>query len=206
MSRRFIQRARGASPSGGHHETLLARARRDPELFAEFYVQRREPVLAFFGRRVFDPETSFDLMAETFATAFSSLPDFRGHSDGEADAWLWTIARTQLHRWRDRLAVEGRCLAQLGLELAPLTPAEFECIEALASLDRVKPALIDALDELGDDQREAIRMRVFDEQPYPHIAKEMGVSEDVIRARVSRGLRELALVLEPQRLALLEAI
>lgn len=205
MSRRFIQLARGASPSGGQYETLFARARRDPQLFAEFYVQRREPVLGFFGRRVLDPETAFDLMAETFAAAFASLPDFRGHSDGEADAWLWTIARSQLHRWRDRRAVEGRCLAQLSLELAPLAPAEFERIEELASLDRVKPALIDALDALAGDQREAIRMRVIDEWAYPHIAEEIGVSEDVVRARVSRGLRELALVLEPQRIALQEA-
>ena len=49
-----------------------------------------------------------------------------------------------------------------------------------------------AFSDLSGDQREALRLRVIDELPYPEIAESLGVSEQTARARVSRGLRRLA--------------
>jgi RNA polymerase sigma-70 factor (ECF subfamily) len=49
-----------------------------------------------------------------------------------------------------------------------------------------------AFSDLSGDQREALRLRVIDELPYPQIAETPGVSEQTARARVSRGLRRLA--------------
>jgi RNA polymerase sigma-70 factor (ECF subfamily) len=52
----------------------------------------------------------------------------------------------------------------------------------------------------------AVRMRIIDERPYATIARQLGISDEVARARVSRGLRELARVLEPRRAALQETV
>ncbi|HEY0343830.1 MAG TPA: hypothetical protein VGC59_04245 [Solirubrobacteraceae bacterium] len=49
-------------------------------------------------------------------------------------------------------------------------------------------------------------MRVVDERAYPTIARQLAISEQAARARVSRGLRELARTLEPRRAALREAV
>jgi RNA polymerase sigma-70 factor (ECF subfamily) len=57
-----------------------------------------------------------------------------------------------------------------------------------------------ALETLSGDQRDAVRMRVVGEMEYAEIARHAGVSEDVIRARVSRGLRSLARDLSPKGL------
>jgi RNA polymerase sigma-70 factor (ECF subfamily) len=196
MSKRFTRRARDQPPRG-EHEGLLQRARRQPEVFADFYAQLHEQVLSFFARRTLDPETAFDLMAETFVAAYAALPEFRGATDDEAHAWLWAIARNQLYRWKERGTVERRCLAQLGVELPAMSPAEFERIEELAALDRIRCEVRGALDALGNGQRDAIRLRIIEERPYPAVAEQLGVSEQVARARVSRGLRELAQILEP---------
>jgi RNA polymerase sigma-70 factor (ECF subfamily) len=172
--------------------SLFLRARADPSLFADLYAEHYEAVLAFFARRTFDPETAFDLMAETFASAFSSLPSLRADNDEAGMAWLWAIARHQLYRWRERGRVERRSLQLLGIERGELSSAEFERVEELADLDRVRDRLADALDELGADQREAVRLRVVEERDYRDIASRLDVSEEVVRARVSRGLRALA--------------
>jgi RNA polymerase sigma-70 factor (ECF subfamily) len=193
MSRRIFKARRDAT---GRSLGLLARARTDPELFAEFYAENYEQILAFFARRILDPETAFDLMAETFAAAYAALPSFRGRTDVEGYAWVWAIARNQLYRWRDRGEVERRSLAKLGIELPSMSTVEFERVEELAGLDRLKQAIADALEALGIDQRDAVRLRVVEERPYDEIAQSMGVSEDVARARVSRGLRELGRMLE----------
>ncbi|HEY3774967.1 MAG TPA: sigma factor-like helix-turn-helix DNA-binding protein [Solirubrobacteraceae bacterium] len=44
--------------------------------------------------------------------------------------------------------------------------------------------------------RDALRLRVVEERPYPEVARVLGISEQAARARVSRGLRSLRSVLE----------
>jgi RNA polymerase sigma-70 factor (ECF subfamily) len=144
-------------------------------------------------------------MAETFAAAFAALPSFRGETAEEGLAWLWTIARHQLYRWSTRRAVERRSLATLGTGLV-VSPGGFDRVEELVSLERVKDEVLRALDALRTDQQMAVRMRIIDERPYATIARQLGISDEVARARVSRGLRELARVLEPRRAALQETV
>jgi RNA polymerase sigma-70 factor (ECF subfamily) len=192
-TRRWLPPRRGGSRD---ERPLLVRAREQPELFGEFFAERHEQVLAFFARRVLDPETAFDLMAETFAAAFASLGDFRGTTEQEGHAWLWAIARNLLYRWRERGQVERRSLRKLGIDVPAMSAVEFERAEELADFERVRPRVAAALEELSPDHREAVRQRVVEERGYPEIAEGLGVSETVVRARVSRGLRRLAVLLE----------
>ena len=53
-----------------------------------------------------------------------------------------------------------------------------------------------AFRELRPDQREALRLRVIEGRSYRESARVLGCSEDVVRARVSRGLKRLAAQLE----------
>lgn len=187
MGRRILRFGQGAPKRTG-----FVRAREDPRTFADVYVAYHEQVLRFFARRTFDPETAFDLMAETFADLFAHLDDFRGSTEEEGRAWMWLVARHNLSRWRERGMVEKRSIERLGLPISSLGPVEYERIEELADLDRIRPQIERALDELGSDQREALRMRVVEHREYDDIAERCGVSAQVVRARVSRGLRLLA--------------
>jgi RNA polymerase sigma factor (sigma-70 family) len=153
--------------SGGVAPGFVA-AREDPSTFADVYVEYHEQVLRFFARRTFDPETAFDLMAETFAELFAHIDAFRGG------------------------LVERRSIERLGIPIATLGQVEYERIEDLADLQRVRPQLEQALDQLGSEQREALRLRVLEHREYDDIAQQCGASPQVIRARVSRGLRQLA--------------
>jgi RNA polymerase sigma factor (sigma-70 family) len=194
----MTRRLRNSLQRPGRQRPLIVRARDKPELFAEFYGETYQQVLRFFAREVLDPELAFDLTAETFAAAFEALPAFRGRTEAEGYAWLWTIARRQLFRHGDRDRAATTAIQRLGLDVKPLTDVEFERAEELADLSARLPEIHAALDHLGYDQREAITMRVIEEQPYGVIARELGVTEPVVRARVSRGLRELADLLAPQ--------
>ena len=186
MGRRLLRFGSGRAAPG------FVCAREDPSTFADVYVEYHEQVLRFFARRTFDPETAFDLMAETFAELFAHIDGFRGETEEEGRAWMWTIARHQLYRWRERGLVERRSIERLGIPIATLGPVEYERIEDLADLQRVRPQLKQALDELGSEQREALRLRVLEHREYDDIAQQCGASQQVIRARVSRGLRQLA--------------
>jgi RNA polymerase sigma factor (sigma-70 family) len=176
----------------GQSTSRFVCARSDAATFAEVYVEYHERVLRFFARRSLDPETAFDLMAETFAEMLAGIGGFRGQTEEQGRAWMWTIARHQLFRWRERGEVERRSLQRLGIGVPSMGPVEYERIEDLADLRRLAPQLERALSALAADQRDAVRQRVVEHRDYEEIARRGGVTAQVVRARVSRGLRQLA--------------
>ncbi len=148
-------------------------------------------MLRFVARRVLDPEVAVDLTAETFATALERRGQFRGSTAEEEQGWLFAIARSELSRYWRRGQVERDAMQRVGLASPTLSEGDLERIEELMSLATLKPRLGSALGELPPDQRAAVELRVVGELGYDEVARRLGVSEQVARARVSRGLRAL---------------
>lgn len=179
--------------------STLQRARTEPSAFADFYAAHSRDVLIFFARRTFDVEVAADLVAETFAQAFEHRRRFRGSSDAEATGWLYGIARHQLSRYVRNRQAERRAVQRLGIQLPTIAPGDYERIVELAGLTEMRNCVAAAFDDLTGDHREALRLRVLDERPYPEVADQLGVSEPTARARVSRALRQLADALDMKR-------
>lgn len=170
-------------------DAALLRAAReaDPEAFGAFYARHVDAVLAYFGRRVADREVVADLTAECFSAALLSVARWDA-ARGEPAAWLFGIAAHQLSRYRRRGAVERRARERLGIERIALSDAELR--EVLDGTDELLAAL-------PEGQRTAVAARVLDDRAYDDIATELGVSEPVVRKRVSRGLTTLRGRLRP---------
>jgi RNA polymerase sigma-70 factor (ECF subfamily) len=166
----------------------------DANDISELYRSHARDLLVFFTRRVYDPEVALDLVAETFAAAFAVREQFRGPEPDHAIAWIYGIAHHQLARYYRRGAVERRALARLGVEVPAMSDVELERVIELTGLEQLRGRVAAALAELPADQRTAVQMRVVEERSYTEIAVRTGVSEQVARARVSRGLRSLAAV------------
>jgi len=170
----------------------LVRSREDPDAFEEFYRLYSERLLLFFRRRVPEPQVALDLTAETFSRALECRCQFRGSTAEEEQGWLFAIARAELsHLWR-RGKAEGAAVARLGVQYDALAESEIERIEAMVGSEQQRPRLDDALTQLPADQRRAVELRVVDDLEYAEVAAAMEVTEQVARARVSRGLRALA--------------
>jgi RNA polymerase sigma-70 factor (ECF subfamily) len=184
-----------------HPASLFVRARSDPSTFGDVYLAYHDVVLKYLARQTLDPEAAFDLMAETFAEMLASIEAFRGSTEDEGRQWMWTIARHQLYRWRDRGRVERRNLERIGAAVPRLAPEEFDRIEDLADLERFRPILERALASLSADQREVLRLRVLEHRPYDEIGEMLGASPGAVRIRVSRALRDLARILDGLRSA-----
>jgi RNA polymerase sigma-70 factor (ECF subfamily) len=75
----------------------------------------------------------------------------------------------------------------MGIERIELTDDDIARIDRLGETD----AVAQLVEELPADQREAITARVIHEQEYDEIARELQLSETVVRKRVSRGLAAL---------------
>jgi RNA polymerase sigma-70 factor (ECF subfamily) len=159
--------------------------------FDALYDRAAERLLVFLARRVVDAEVALDLWAETLAQAFAGRRRFRGASAAEEEAWLFGIARRQLALYIRRGRAERRALERLGLERPVLDDADLERLEELAGLGELRTALAREIDRLSQGQRDAVRLRVVEELPYPEVAARLQVTEQTARARVSRALRRL---------------
>lgn len=167
----------------------------DGEAFAELYRRHVDAVLAYLRRRVESPELALDLTAETFATAIVEAHRFRG--DGAVAAWLYGIARNKLLESLRRGRVEDAARRKLEADPLLVTDADLSEVEARAvdgagELER-------QLAGLPTETRAALLARVVDERSYDEIAADLDCSEQLVRQRVSRGLKRLRAAMEGTR-------
>jgi RNA polymerase sigma-70 factor (ECF subfamily) len=170
-------------------QLMSATQRGEAEAFGELFARHRALVLAYLVRRS-SREDAADLLAETFAAALIAVHDGRAPRAATAAPWLLTIARHKLVDAHRRGQVEDVARRRLALERVE---PDYEEIEAVG-MD-----VESALSLLPPADRAALRARVFDEQAYEDIARELKTTEPAVRQRISRALRRLRTDLEKQR-------
>jgi RNA polymerase sigma factor (sigma-70 family) len=180
---------------------LLLASRDEPAAFVELYRRHAEDLLRYFARRTLDPEAAAELTAETFAEAFASRANYR-NTGANGVGWLYGIARHELGRFFRSGRIDRSARQKIGLPPRDVPLEDYERIEDLVDFAPIRAAMVEALETLAEDQREALKLRVIDGLPYPDVAARLHCAEAAARQRVSRGLRCLALVLQEQGLEL----
>ncbi|HEX3300817.1 MAG TPA: sigma-70 family RNA polymerase sigma factor [Actinomycetota bacterium] len=180
---------------------LLLASRAERVAFVELYRRHAEDVLRYFARRTLDPEAAAELTAETFAEAYASRRNYRDTGTNGV-AWLYGIARHQLGRFFRTGQIDAAARKRIGISREALPPDDYERIEELVDLAPIREALVEALETLGEEQRDALRLHVIDGLGYAEVATRLGCAEAAARQRVSRGLRRIALVLQERGLSL----
>jgi len=155
------------------------------------YDRHAREIVGYLTQRSGDPQLALDLTAATFLRAFEQRGRCRATGDRQRAAWLYRIAANELADHYRRGVKEGRLVTRLGAELRPLTDGELATIKDLAGSGDLEERVTAAMQELSSEQQAAVRLRVIEERPYSEVAQELGVSQQTVRARVSRGLRAL---------------
>lgn len=147
-------------------------------------------LLAFCVRRTLEVEAGLALWAETIAQ--SQLSGRRLRTTRDAIAWLDAMAYRQLARFRATGRADDRALRRLGLSVPEPQAGELAAIDRLAGLPALRARAAARPPALSERSREIVRLRVVEGQPADAVAEQMGVTGDIVRAKVSRGLRDAA--------------
>ena len=161
----------------------------DPDAFAELYDRHVGQILAWSRARVGDYDA--DLTAEVFAAAWHSRKRFRDLHDGSALPWLYGIAHNLFRSSLRKRRVEYGARERLGLPISVARP-DFEAVDDRLSFPS---AVLRAVADLPDSERELLVLRFVEEQPYKEIAQRLKCTPVAARLRVSRSLRRLHLAL-----------
>jgi RNA polymerase sigma-70 factor (ECF subfamily) len=201
---RHITVKTGRQPAEGHlrelpEETLVRRAAAgDAAAFGNLADRWWQPLYRFGYRLSGNREDAEDICQESLVRAFRSVAELEDHR--KFPGWLHRIAlrvyqdRRRRERARPTVSLEavGDQDDSVGL-LDRLVAQGSEAGGPARDLEiwDTRRMLQEALDELPDEQREAIVMREFQGLSTSEIAQIVGVPTATIRTRIFYGLKKL---------------
>ncbi len=151
-----------------------------------WYEAHGEAVYNYVRFQVAEPDAAEDLVADTFLRALRAAGRY-DDARGTARGWLLAIARNLVHDHRRRARV--RRYVPLGTlqDLVEDAPSPEEQLLRKEQVGR----LLDALADLGDDDREIVSLRYGSGLDGREVAELLGISEANVRTRLWRALKRL---------------
>ncbi|HEY0452216.1 sigma-70 family RNA polymerase sigma factor [Actinophytocola sp.] len=178
---------------GGSWDLVHAAQEGDRSAFAELYDRYVDVVFRYVLFRVGDRELAEDVTSETFLRALRRITSvtYQGRDVG---AWFVTIARN--------LVLDHVKSSRFRLEVATAEVDDSRRVESgpeqqvLAGATR--SALLECVQQLGDDQRECIVLRFLQGLSVAETAAVMARNEGAVKALQHRAVRRLAQLLPPE--------
>ncbi len=151
-------------------------------------VAHRNYLVRFALRRLRDPALAEDVVHDVFEAVLSGRAAFAGRS--ALRSWLTAVLKNKIVdalRRSDRHESLDGDEADTALAVACPRPQPDELAEQRQRLDRA----LAGIDALPPTLREAMRLRVIDDEPTEAICAELGISEENLFVRVHRARKHL---------------
>lgn len=179
----------------------LAAARRgEPRAIDSLFARNLPPLVAFIraraGKAVAARESAADIAQSVFREVLQDADRIELKGEGAFRNWLYMQATRKV---LDRAKFHGRDRRDVGREVAipeagPAADALLECYATIATPSRHAAAREEltrfetAIQELPENQRDAVTMSRLMGLSYAQVAETMGLTESAVRGLVARGL------------------
>ena len=177
------------SPQQWSDEQIKLTATKNRRVATSLLIEKyRQPLLRHALYILRDQDDAYDIVQETFVRAIRETrlfdPDFR------IKAWLFRVAKNlclnQLRNTSRRSAI---------LQANPMVDRQ-EAQQWKTLFDGEQSILMmETLDKLGDDHREILVLRYYDELSYIEIAQVLDIKLGTVMSRLSRARKKLLDVL-----------
>lgn len=180
-------------------EMLMVRYQRgDREAFGELVLRYETPVYNFVIRHLRHSESAHDVTQDVFLRVVQKAAEFK--HEARFSTWLYTIARNlcvdhlrklshRRHPSLDQPLKEGDDSRTLLESIADGHPRA--SVERSATSVMVQSRIVDAVQQLPDDQREVFLLREIANLPFKEIAVITGVGENTVKSRMRYALDRL---------------
>jgi RNA polymerase sigma-70 factor (ECF subfamily) len=156
----------------------------DPSIVAALYVEHGEELRRFLQGILRDAQLTSDCLQATFAKMVQ-----KGHMAREETrkAWLFRVAYHEAMAYRRREGVGDKVLRRVAWHTSESAGAADEPLLRMEAVESVR----EALDELPAEQRQIVRMRIYDEKTFAVIAKELKIPLGTALGRMRTALIKL---------------
>ena len=172
---------------------MLAWAAGEASAFEVLYGRHRGPLFRFLLAQLRDRPLAEELYQDVWQKVIGARATWR--PEAAFATWLYRIAHNRLNdHWR---AQRHRPPAPLDAELRTAALADPEHPGSVAEQDEQRQRLQQALDELPDEQREAVLLRLQQELSLEEIGRITGVGRETVKSRLRYALDKLRARLNP---------
>ncbi|TDE60463.1 sigma-70 family RNA polymerase sigma factor [Nonomuraea mesophila] len=172
----------------------------DPVAFEAFYRRHVDAVTRFLARRVDDPHTVADLVAEVFIAVLDSAHTYRADLGSEI-AWLYGVARNTISAERRRVYREHRLSDRLNGR-RQLAADDVARLEERIDAERDARHALAAVEELPEGERAMLELVAIDQLTVTEAAQALGIRQGAAKVRLHRArrtLRHLSFVMDGAR-------
>jgi len=182
-------------------EELVASATAgDLDSFNQLVSRWERPIYALAYRTLGRDEDARDVVQEAFLRAYRGLRGFKG--EAKFSSWLYRITLNLCRDWmrRERRApVVSLPEGVDPLELADDRASPVESVEDLVARREMSAAVARAMQELPDEQRQAIMLKEYHGLTFQEIADQLDCPLSTVKTRLYQGLSVLRRRLERQQ-------
>lgn len=159
----------------------------DETFFAEVFKKHASTILRFAQRRLSGNDASWDVVAETFRTAWQrsgTAPT----SSAPVLAWLYGIAGNVVRNTQRSERRRQDLTMRVGATLDGRADCSYDAVDARLSADH---RLAQAFDRLSRDDQEVLRLVAWEGLDLAGVAGVLGVSYTAAKVRLHRARRRL---------------
>jgi RNA polymerase sigma factor (sigma-70 family) len=159
------------------------------EVVASLYAEHGDELRRFLQGVLRDTTLAADCLQATFTKLVE-----RGHETREETrkAWLFRVAFHEAMAFRRRAAVGDKVIRRVAWQEAAAPPSAEERAIGQEAVDAVKAALSD----LRPEERQIVRMRIYEEKTFAVIAEELDIPLGTALGRMRTALMKLKNKLE----------
>ena len=133
-----------------------------------------------------------DIAQDTLIAINGSIEGFKGRDYRAFLGWVFRIAENRIRDAADHFGAKKRTPGVM------LAPSQTSPSTAAARTEEVA-LVVEAMEDLGEDHREVIRLRRFEEHSVAEIAELKGRSENAIRILYCRALKALRAAMDARQ-------
>lgn len=190
-----------ASPAEDPLSVAIRRFQQGTDREASFrvvYEAYFPPLTRFFRRKGVGTEDAFDLTQETLIRIYKGLDEYEDRQ--RFAAWVFRIATTTYLKHRRRFATAKRSAIEVSRDAMenpePMTAAPERQLDSLIARER-RQALRKEIDEMPEQMRDCLILRLYHELAYREIAAIKKISVETVKAHLFRARKRLRENLEP---------
>lgn len=136
-----------------------------------------------------------DILQNTFVKIYRNVETFKGKS--ALYTWLYRIATNEALSYIR--STQARRQRQVAME--SVTNAQAGVADVYVESEEIHRALIGAVEQLPEKQREVFIMRYYDEMPYEDIADRTGTSIGALKASYHHAVKKVTGLLKSRTLS-----